>query len=81
MINKVYQIALKRNDPDLVDIETVKIDTGLAVEDRLRQYVGLIGNPYCYRSGDLVVNVEYSDKQTRIQGCVERIISNRIALQ
>ncbi len=45
----------------LCDINDVVIDTSKPCKQRIREYVRQIGNPYCYRDGDVVVEIEYAD--------------------
>lgn len=48
----------------LVDIRTVKINTGLPPKERILDYISQIKNPYCYLVGDTVVKVQYSGNKT-----------------
>ena len=45
----------------LRDIRDVKIDTSKPCKQRIKEYIDQIGNPYCYRDGDIVVEIEYAD--------------------
>lgn len=45
----------------LKDIRNVKIDLSLPAQDRIRDFIRQIGNPYCYRHGKFVVKVRYAD--------------------
>ena len=49
------------NIDDLVDINTVVIDTSLPVEEKKRQYLEQIKNPYLYRCGDTIVRISHVD--------------------
>ncbi len=44
----------------LVDVTKVRIDEGLPKEERMREFVRQVGNPYCFRVGDVVVKNVYS---------------------
>ena len=46
----------------LVDIGSVKINTGLPREERVKDYIRQIGNPYCYLDHGVVVKVSFSGK-------------------
>ena len=48
----------------LKDIRNVVIDTTLSQEERLVDFVNQIGNPYCYKCGDLVVKVAFATNTT-----------------
>lgn len=45
----------------LKDINDVVIDTTLSKENRLGSFIEQIGNPYCYKCGDLVVKVSFAE--------------------
>lgn len=45
----------------LHSLEQVKIDTSLPCEQRIKNYVKQIGNPYCYLDGDIIVSLGFSD--------------------
>lgn len=45
----------------LKDISTVKIDTTMPCDERIRSYVEQIGNPYRYIDTGVIVEIEYAD--------------------
>lgn len=45
----------------LRDISSVKIDSGLPCEERIKNYVQQIGNPYCYLDSGIIVGIGYTD--------------------
>lgn len=45
----------------LKDINDVIVDTTLSKEERLHSFIEQIGNPYCYKCGDLVVKVSFAE--------------------
>lgn len=49
------------NIDELVDIRSVKIDTSLPLLDRKESYYKQIGNPQCFRYGDITVRVFHMD--------------------
>lgn len=44
----------------LVDVTQVHIDEGLPKEERLKEFVRQVKNPYCFRVGNVVVKNVYS---------------------
>ena len=48
------------NIDDLIDINSVIIDTTLPVEEKKRQFLEQIKNPYLYRCGDTIVRVSHT---------------------
>ena len=45
----------------LKDINDVVIDTSQPCNDRVRNYVKQIGNPYCYLDNGVVVEIGYAE--------------------
>lgn len=51
----------------LRDIRNIKIDSTLPKEKRIKEFVSQIGNPYCYRDGDIVVKISFSDTDVTLE--------------
>ena len=45
----------------LVDVSDIQIDRSLPQEERIRSFVRQVKNPYCFRVGDVVVNISYME--------------------
>jgi|GEM_PF-1350447 len=45
---------------DLVDIQSIKIDETLPVEEKKKEYRRQIKNPECFRYGDTIVRISYA---------------------
>ena len=58
----------------LVDIDLVKINTDLPVEERIRDYIRQIRNPYCYLSHGVVVKIGFKGNRT-LEECLKTCIS------
>lgn len=56
----------------LKDIRDVNVDMTLPKEERIMDYISQIGNPYCYRHGEYVVNISFTDTDTTLE---ERLLS------
>ena len=54
----------------LKDILDVNIDMNLPREERMKQYVKQIGDPYCYLDGDVVVEIGYADTKVTLHDCL-----------
>lgn len=54
----------------LKDIRDVSIDMNLPREERVKQYVKQIGDPYCYLDGDVVVEIGYADTPVTLHDCL-----------
>lgn len=44
----------------LVDIKNIQIDQSLPVEERIRQYLKSVKNPYYFSCGNIPVEIEFS---------------------
>lgn len=61
-------MELEHIDRDsLVDIRDVKIDTSLPKEDRMRDFIRQVKDPYLFRYGKYVVKVEFSDTDITLE--------------
>ena len=58
----------------LVDLNTVVIDESRPVEERVRSFVSQIGNPYCFRVGDVAVKVVYKENGPTFQQNFEQML-------
>lgn len=56
----------------LRDIKDVVIDTSVSCEERVKNYIQQIGNPYKYLDDDVVVEIKYADTQVSLQ---DRLVS------
>lgn len=57
-----------------VDISTITVDSRLPIRERLRNYIGAVGNPYRYRVHDMEVNLEFGESNITLQERLERLI-------
>lgn len=58
----------------LVDLNTVRIDESQPVPMRVASFVEQIGNPYCFRVGDVAVKVKYRSDGPTFQQNMEDIL-------
>ena len=60
-VEEMKSVDVRTVDRDsLVDVTQVRIDEGLTKEERLKEFVRQVGNPYCFRVGSIVVKNVYS---------------------
>lgn len=62
---------------DLVDIRDVHIDQDLPKEERIRQFVEQIKNPYCFKVGNVVVKTTFADTDRTLDDCLEHYFKNK----
>lgn len=60
----------------LHSLDQVKIDTSLPCEQRVKNFVEQIGNPYCYLDGDMVVSLGFSDTGVCLKDQLKALASN-----
>lgn len=60
MKKKTTELPIAKNE--LVDINTVHINSDLPVKERISDFLEQIKNPYCYIDGDTVVSVRFSNQ-------------------
>ncbi len=72
--------AMRNVDPrtvdrsQLVDRASVRIDPNASRDERLRQYIRQIKNPYCYLHGDTVVKISFSETDMTMKECLEHYL-------
>jgi len=62
----------------LVDLRDVPINTKLPRHDRVADFVRKIGNPFCYRHGNIVVKESFADNGRSIEDCLEQYIATLV---
>lgn len=61
-IEEMKNVDIRTVDSDtLVDVTTIKIDESLPKEERIKEYIRQVKNPYCFKVGDVVVKCSYSN--------------------
>ncbi len=58
----------------LVDISGIHMNPQMPREQRLADFVGQIGNPYCYRCGKVVVKVSFADTSVTLEDRLEHYL-------
>jgi len=54
------------NRDALVDVRDISIDSTLPQDERIKAFVSQIKNPYCFKVGDVIVNVSYVGNGTTL---------------
>lgn len=77
--NELQQIDIRTVSAEsLRDINEVIIDTNLPVERRVEDFVRQIGNPYYFRCGKLIVQVEHRETGKTINDCLQEYLEHQI---
>ncbi len=71
-LSEMKNIDVRTVDPStLVDINTVKVNTDLPVEERKKDFIRQIKNPYCFRCGKVVVKMSFADTTATLEDRLE----------
>lgn len=60
----------------LVDITEVQIDEKIPQKQRFDDFLRQIKNPYCYRCGNVVVKVSFSDTEATLEDRLEQYLKS-----
>lgn len=58
-----------------MDLRDVKLDSSMSQTERIQSYLKQIKNPYCFRVGDVVVNVAYTKGGATLNDCFADMLS------
>ena len=74
-LNEMQQVDIRTVDKSaLIDLNSVKIDESLPIPERVASFISQIGNPYCFRVGDVAVKVVYKTGCPTFQQNMEEIL-------
>lgn len=74
-LEKLKQVDVRTVDPaTLVNIEEIEIDRTLPKEERIREFIRKIRNPYCFRVGKVAVSVGYSESGVTFEQRMEHYL-------
>ena len=74
-IEEMKNVDVRTVDPEtLVDVHSVKISDDLGREDRLKEFIRQVKNPFCYRVGNVVVKNVYSQDGVTINERFEQMV-------
>ena len=59
---------------DVVDIRQIKIDPGVSQEERRREFIRQVKNPYCFRVGKVIVKAGYSGNGVSLNERFEELV-------
>ncbi|MDL2248690.1 hypothetical protein LJB89_03235 [Tyzzerella sp. OttesenSCG-928-J15] len=58
----------------LTDIQDISVDKSLPQKDRLLSFVEQIKNPYCFKCGDMVVKISFSNNGDTLEDRIEKLL-------
>ncbi len=75
-IDEMKNVDVRTVDPEtLVDVTKIVIDESLAKEERVKEYLRQVKNPYCFKVGDVVVKCSYSNDGVTLK---DRLLRTRL---
>lgn len=76
-LRKMKDVDIRTVDKNqLVDLNSVVIDESRPVQERMVSFIQQIGNPYCFRVGDVAVKVVYKENGPTFQQNLEDMLMN-----
>lgn len=74
-LEEMKNMDIKTVDPQtLVDINDVRIDSQLPQEERMKDFLKQIKNPYCFKCGKTVVKLGFADTGDTLEERLERYL-------
>lgn len=74
-IEEMKDVDIRTVDPDsLVDVRSVQIPEELTGDERLKEFMRQVKNPFCYRVGNIVVKNVYSQDGVTINERFEQLV-------
>ena len=71
------KLISQQNDiAELVDIDSVTIDTSLPIEERVKHYVEQVKTPYRFRAGNVIVNIEHKNNGLKLDTAIASYLSS-----
>jgi len=75
-LEEMKNVDIRTVDPDdLVDIRDVKISPDKSKDERIREFVRQVKNPYCYRVGRIAVKVSFADSGATLDDRLESLMA------
>ena len=59
---------------DVVDIRQIKIEEGLSQQEKRREFIRQVKNPYCFRVGNVIVKSSYSENGVSLNERFEELV-------
>lgn len=74
-LEKLQSVDIRTVKPeDVVDIQQIKIDDGLSQQEKRREFIRQVKNPYCFRVGKVIVKASYSEKGVSLNERFEELV-------
>lgn len=75
-ISEMKNVDIRTVDAnELEDINNIKINTKLPVNERIKEFVRRIKNPYCYKCGDLIIKIKFEETDDKFEDILNKTIT------
>lgn len=75
MVKTLNDINLKTvKSEELVERSTVKINMEASKEERVKEYIKQIKNPYCYKDGNTIVKISFAQTDITMEECISHYL-------
>ena len=71
-LQSVYIRTVKPED--IVDIQQIKMDEGFSQQEKRREFIRQVKNPYCFRVGKVIVKANYSENGVSLNERFEELV-------
>lgn len=76
-LNSMKNVDIRKVNPDsLVDIHDVIINTDLPKSERILDFIQQIKNPYCFKCGDTVIKITFTETEETIEDKIENYLKS-----
>lgn len=62
------------NAEPLADIRDVHVDPNLPKDERIKEYLRQIKNPYCFKCGSFTVHARFAKDGPTLEECLKQIL-------
>ena len=74
-LEELQSVDIRTVKPEeVVDIQQIKIDEGLSQQEKRREFIREVKNPYCFRVGKVIVKASYSGNGVSLNERFEELV-------
>lgn len=74
-LEELQSVDIRTVSPeDVVDIKQIKIKNGLSQQEKQKEFIRQIKNPYCFRVGNVIVKAKYSENGVSLNQRFEELV-------
>ncbi|MEA5009062.1 DUF6870 family protein [Clostridium tyrobutyricum] len=71
-IEEMKNIDIRTVEPStLIDIKKIKVNTDLPIEERKKDFIRQVKNPYCFRCSNVVVKISFAETTATLEERLE----------